>query len=510
MEAKMRASGVELPEAPSLEGLEDKWAQHWEADRTYRFDRSAGRSAIYAVDTPPPTVSGVLHMGHVFSYTHTDLMARFMRMSGREVFYPMGWDDNGLPTERRVENYFGVRCDPTLPYDPDFSPPDCPPGRRMPVSRGNFIELCLQLTAKDELAFEELWRHLGISVDWSLTYATIDRRARRVSQLGFLRLVERGEAFQAEAPTLWDVTFGTAVAQAELEDRQVPGAWYRLRFDDLEIETTRPELLPACVALVAHPNDARYRHRFGSTVRTPVFSVEVPVLAHPLADPEKASGLAMVCTFGDLTDVVWWRELRLPVRAIVNRHGRLQDNPPPGVAADGPWSELRGRRVAEARDVMARMLKESDDLLGEPRPLSHAVKYYEKGDLPLEIVTSRQWFIRLLDHRERLLERGRQLRWHPPFMHARYESWVLGLNTDWLVSRQRFFGVPIPLWYPVAEDGTIDYGNPILASPDRLPIDPSTDVPEGYDESGRGRPGGFVGDPDVMDTWATSSLTPQI
>src|SRR5947209_6715056 len=286
---------VELPERPSLDGLEPRWAAWWEAQGTYRFDRGASRSGIYAIDTPPPTVSGVLHMGHMFSYTHTDVLARFKRMRGREIFYPMGWDDNGLPTERRVENYFGIRCDPSLPAG---SAPGPPRGGKVSVSRAAFIERCLELTVQDEVAFEQLWRHLGLSVDWSLTYATIDPRARRVSQRAFLRLVERAEAYQAEAPTLWDVTFGTAVAQAEVEDREAPGAWYRLRFEDLEIETTRPELLPACVALVAHPDDARYRSRIGSTVRTPVFSVEVPVFGHPLADPDKGTGLAMVCTFG--------------------------------------------------------------------------------------------------------------------------------------------------------------------------------------------------------------------
>ena len=510
MEPQTSACRVEIPDSPSLEGLEDKWQGRWERDGTYGFDRSSSRSTIYSIDTPPPTVSGVLHMGHVFSYTHTDVIARFQRMCGREVFYPMGWDDNGLPTERRVENYFGVRCDPTLPYEANFTVPDRPSGGKVAVSRSNFIELCLELTGKDEVAFEELWRHLGLSVDWSLTYATIDRRARRASQLGFLRLLQGGEAYQAEAPTLWDVTFGTAVAQAELEDREIPGTWYRIRFDDLEIETTRPELLPACVALVAHPDDDRYRGRFGSTVRTPVFSVEVPVLAHPLADPEKASGLAMVCTFGDITDVTWWRDLRLPLRSIVNRQGRIRDDPPHGVAAEGPWSELRGLRVTEARTAVARMLQASGHLVGEPRSFSHPVKFYEKGDLPLEIVTSRQWFIRLLDHRDRFLERGRQLQWHPPFMRARYESWVLGLNADWLVSRQRFFGVPIPLWYPLKDDGTIDYDTPILPDAGMLPVDPSTDAPPGFDAADRGLPGGFVGDPDVMDTWATSSLTPQI
>ncbi|HLF40252.1 MAG TPA: valine--tRNA ligase [Acidimicrobiia bacterium] len=491
------------PDRPSLDGLEAKWAARWEQDGTYRFDAGRPRGDVYAIDTPPPTVSGSLHVGHVFSYTHTDAIARFKRMRGREVFYPMGWDDNGLPTERRVENYFGVRCDPSLPHDPAFEPPAKPPKDKISISRPNFIELCLRLTAEDERVFEALWRTLGLSVDWSHQYATIGEGARRASQRGFLRLLAAGEAYQAEAPTLWDVTFRTAVAQAELEDRDVAGAWHRLRFGDVEIETTRPELLPACVALVAHPDDDRYRDRFGTTVPTPVFGVDVPVVAHPLADPDKGAGIAMVCTFGDVTDVVWWRELRLPVRSILTRDGRVQADPPAGVPDGDAWQAIAGKNLRQAREALVEHLRASGGLVGEPRPMTHPVKFYEKGDRPLEIVTSRQWFVRLL-------ERGRELNWHPPFMRARYESWVEGLNSDWLVSRQRFFGVPIPLWYPLGDDGEPDYDRPLVPAEDRLPVDPSTDVPDGYSADQRGRPGGFAADPDVMDTWATSSLTPQI
>lgn len=252
-----------MPEKPTLDGLEAVWVARWEAEGTYRFDRSRSRDEVYSIDTPPPTVSGSLHVGHVFSYTHTDTIARYQRMRGREVFYPMGWDDNGLPTERRVQNHFGVRCDPSMPYDPDFTPPEKPDAKRqVPISRRNFIELCERLTAEDEKAFEELWRRLGLSVDWSMTYATIDADARAASQRAFLRNLARGEAYVAEAPTLWDVTFRTAVAQAELEDREWPGAFHRIGFERPDgdgadgmvwIETTRPELIPACVALVATP-----------------------------------------------------------------------------------------------------------------------------------------------------------------------------------------------------------------------------------------------------------------
>ncbi len=513
-----------VPEKPSLEGIEQRWASHWEVHDTYRFDRTRPRDEVYAIDTPPPTVSGSLHVGHVFSYTHTDTIARYQRMRGKAVFYPMGWDDNGLPTERRVQNYFGVRCDPSLAHDPEFAPPDSPGKEQISISRRNFIELCHELTVEDEKAFEALWRHLGLSVDWSMTYETIGERAQRVAQRAFLRNLARGEAYQAEAPTLWDVDFRTAVAQAELEDRDQPGAYHRLAFrralDDepIFIETTRPELLAACVALVAHPDDPRYQPLFGTEVRTPLFGVTVPVLAHELADPEKGSGIAMICTFGDTTDVTWWRELNLEVRAIIQRDGRLRTSTPPWLAdtpsAAEAWGAIAGRTVKQARQHIVELLCASGDMVGDPRPITHPVKFFEKGDRPLEIVTSRQWYIRnggRDEHlRDALLGRGDELAWHPSYMQARYQSWVAGLNGDWLISRQRFFGVPFPLWYALDANGNVDWDHPIIPDEDRLPVDPSIDAPEGWSEDQRGQPGGFIGDPDVMDTWATSSLTPQI
>jgi valyl-tRNA synthetase len=524
-------SRFQVPDKPALEGLEAKWAARWEADGTYRFERGRPRDEVYAIDTPPPTVSGSLHVGHVFSYTHTDIVARFQRMRGKAVFYPMGWDDNGLPTERRVQNYFGVRCDPSLPYDPAFAPPfDAAHGRpaeksRQPiaVSRPNFIELCTRLTVEDERAFEDLWRFLGLSVDWSTTYATIGRHAQRISQLSFLRMLARGQAYQVEAPTLWDVDFRTAVAQAELEDREMPGAYHRVRFTRpdggfVEIETTRPELLPACVALVAHPDDERYRPLFGTEVATPVFGARVPVRAHPLAEPDKGSGIAMICTFGDLTDVTWWRDLQLPVRAVIQPNGTLgpvtwgepgwesEDAP----AAQAAYDRMAGLSAKKAQAVAVELLRERGALVGEPKAIVHHVKFYEKGDRPLEIVTSRQWFVRTMDQRDALLQRGRALRWHPEHMRARFENWVNGLTGDWCISRQRFFGVPFPVWYPIGPDGRVGYERPLVPAESRLPVDPSTDVPEGYTPAQREVPGGFRGDPDVMDTWATSSLSPQI
>ena len=523
-----------IPDKPALEGLEETWGTRWDAHGTYRFNRESalqrGKEHLFAVDTPPPTASGSLHIGHVFSYTHMDLQARYHRMRGKEIFYPMGWDDNGLPTERRVQNYYGVRCDPSLPYDTDFVPPleagatkdGSKPGDQVPVSRRNFIELCEKLTVEDEKQFEDLWRTLGLSVDWSLTYRTIDDNSQRVAQSAFLKNLERGEAYRADAPTLWDITFRTAVAQAELEDREQPSAYHKVTFhgvgiDDVTIVTTRPELIPACVALVAHPDDERYQPLFGKTVTSPLFGVEVPIVAHHLAQQDKGTGIAMVCTFGDVTDVIWWRELSLETRPILGKDGRvLAETPawiqsPTGIDA---YSQLAGKTVFSAKAGIVDLLRESGDLQGEPDPMVHPVKFFEKGDKPLEIVTTRQWYIqngaRDDDLRDRLISRGQEVAFHPDFMRVRYENWVNGLSGDWLISRQRFFGVPIPVWYPLD-----DHGNPIdseVITPaiDQLPVDPSSDTPPGFSEDQRGTPGGFIGELDIMDTWATSSLTPQL
>ena len=510
------------PEKPTLDGLESRWVHWWEDHHVYAFDLQSSRESVFSIDTPPPTVSGSLHVGHVFSYTHTDCIARFQRMRGRNVFYPMGWDDNGLPTERRVQNYYGVRCDPKLPFDASFKAPENPPEKPVAISRPNFVELCQTLTQIDEKAFEDLFKRLGLSIDWSFTYQTITDEARQVSQFAFLENLKRGEAYQIEAPTLWDVTFQTAVAQAELEDRERPSAYHRIAFgspteQELIIETTRPELLASCVALVCNPDDERYQKLVGRSAVVPLFDMSVPIHAHPLADPEKGTGLAMICTFGDVTDVTWWRELNLPAHPTINEYGRLTSEPPAWLQtarSKENFKQLAGATVHTARQKIAGLLKTSGDLLAEPKPIMHPVKFFEKGDKPLEIITTRQWYIknggRDASLRNQLLNRGSELNWMPPYMQVRYDNWVKGLTGDWLISRQRFFGVPIPLWYGVNEAGEIDYQKIYLPDSDRLPVDPQVDVPEGFDEQQRGKPNGFVGDPDVMDTWATSSLTPQI
>ncbi|HVB71345.1 MAG TPA: valine--tRNA ligase [Acidimicrobiales bacterium] len=512
-----------VPDKPTVDGLEATWIERWDSEGTYRFDADVTREDVYSIDTPPPTVSGNLHIGHVFSYTHTDIVARYWRMRGKHVFYPMGWDDNGLATERRVENYFGVRGDADLAYDPDFEPPATPGKEKVSISRKNFVELCRRLTVIDEEAFRHVFRTLGASIDWSMEYTTVGAYSQEISQHGFLEMLARGNAYSTVAPTLWDVDFRTAVSQAELEDRERPGHTHRVSFHRpdggvVQIDTTRPEMLPSCVALVAHPDDARYADLVGTTVESPLFHVSVPVVAHELADPDKGTGIAMICTFGDVTDVTWWRELRLPTRALVGRDGRFLpatfgegDYPSlDATAANALYAQLTGRTVNQVRATVVDALRTSGDLIGEPTAVTHPVKFYEKGERPLEIVTSRQWFVETLAHRAELLARGEELHWHPDYMRHRYRSWVEGLNVDWSISRQRFFGVPFPVWYRIDEAGVTDFDSPLLASLESLPVDPSTDVPPGYDESQRHQPGGFTGEPDVMDTWATSSLTPEI
>lgn len=502
---------------------EAKWQAQWEAWGIYRWNSQRPRQETFVVDTPPPTVSGSLHVGHIFSYTHQDILVRYHRMRGKNIFYPMGWDDNGLPTERRVENYFNVRCDPSVPYNPDYVPERNPKKPPEAISRPNFIKLCNQMTAEDEQAFKELWSRIALSVDWSLEYATINERCRRISQLSFINLFEAGVVYQTTAPTMWDIDFRTAVAQAEAEDREVQGFFYKLRFGIAEggnflVATTRPELLPACVAIVVHPEDKRYKELVGKTALAPLFSVPTPIFADERVEPDKGTGIVMVCTFGDNTDVDWWKDYKLPLRQIIGRTGRLDPvsfgvngweshNPS---AANEAYNQIVGLGVEKARSRIVELLQAADALEGEPLAVTRTVKFYEKGNRPLELISTRQWYVNILDRQEELLAQGEKIYWHPPFMLERYRNWVKGLNQNWCISRQRHFGVPFPVWYPLDANGQPRYKTPILASPDKLPVDPQVDVPPGYEASQRGQSGGFIGDPDVQDTWATSSLTPQI
>ena len=517
---------------------EERWDRAWQEQGIYRYDPTVPREKTFVVDTPPPTVSGSLHMGHIFSYTHTDVIARYKRMQGLNIFYPMGWDDNGLPTERRVQNYFHVTCNPKLPYQPNFQREHASAKARehhpVELSRKNFIELCQQLTKEDEKAFMELWRRVGLSVDWSEEYATIGDHARHIAQLSFLDLYEKGHIYHHEAPTMWDIHFQTAVAQAELEDRPVSGAFYRIAFGvegqdrSFVIATTRPELLAACVGVTAHPDDSRYKDLFGKRAVTPLFRVPVPIFPSELADPEKGTGILMVCTFGDQTDVRWWKEQKLQLRQVLGMDGHFLPITYGAAgweslypeAANAYYAQLVGKNVKAAHKIMGELLRDPNGaatnatpgapLQGEPQPLTHDVKFYEKGETPLEFITTRQWFVRLLDKKEMLLEKGNRIQWHPDYMRLRYANWTENLQFDWCISRQRYFGISFPVWYPVNADGQADYAHPILAQRTQLPVDPMVDVPPSYAPEQRDMPGGFTGEADVFDTWFTSSMSPQI
>jgi len=525
-----------LPKHFETAAAEQRLDEGWQKSGIYHYDETRPRGETFVVDTPPPTVSGSLHMGHVFSYTQADVVVRFWRMRGKNIFYPMGWDDNGLPTERRVQNFYHVRCEAHVGYEPGLKLPEAtePQRKERPrlVSRKNFIELCHELTHHDELVFQNLFRRLALSVDWRQTYATIDDHCRRTAQLSFLDLIEKGLAYQTWAPTMWDVDFQTAVAQAEVEDRVRPGAYHHIEFGvkgsdrSFVIATTRPELLPACVGVTAHPDDARYKDLFGKEAITPLFHAPVPIFPSELADPAKGTGILMVCTFGDQTDVLWWRERKLALRQIIGLDGRLVPvtygsegyaslNPE---LANQSYAELAGKKLTPARDQIVQMLRDPKGsatgggapLQKEPEKIEHPVKFYERGDRPLEFLSTRQWFVRLLDKKAELLAKGAELTWRPEYMGLRYRDWTEGLGQDWCVSRQRYFGVSIPVWYAVDADGKPDYEKPIWPAKEQLPVDPMLDVPRGYAESQRDQPGGFTGETDIFDTWFTSSLTPQI
>ncbi len=522
----------ELPKNYEYKEIENKWAKYWEDCNLHRWNPDIDRKNTFIVDTPPPTVSGSLHVGHVFSYTHTDLIVRYQRMKGKNIMYPMGWDDNGLATERRVQNKLAILCNPELPYKKDWTAAGrTADSKQEEISRQNFIEACALVTGEDEKAFEELWRNLALSVDWKEQYATIDEHCRKISQLSFLDLVKKDLVYNSEAPTMWDVTFKSALAQADLEERTMAGAYHDVKFGiaeggDFIISTTRPELIVSCIAVVAHPEDKRYQHLFGKYAITPLFFAKVPIIPSVHADPEKGSGIMMTSTFGDIADVDWWKTSGLPIKMALGKDGKFiaLDFKEGAFASLKPelaeknYSQFLGKYTSQARKIIAGLLSEEGSsahgdsiaLVGALKQVEHPVKFYEKGDKPLEYITTRQWFVKLMEYKEELVAQGEKINWFPPHMKSRYTNWVDGLKHDWCISRQRFFGVPFPVWYPLDNDGLVDYSKPIFAEESQLPADPFKDVPKGYQANQRHQPAGFTEDRDVMDTWATSSLTPQI
>ncbi len=515
-----------LDTAFNAEEIEKRCDEFWSETQVYKYDTTKSRENTFMIDTPPPTVSGSLHIGHIFSYTQTDIIARYQRMQGKSVFYPIGWDDNGLPTERRVQNYYNITCNPKIAYDKDFSPVhiENPKEPFKEVSRKNFIEACEALTYQDEKIFEDVFRRIGHSYDWNLIYSTISPSSIKIAQASFLDLYKKGKANAVEAPIMWDVTFKSAVSQAEVEDKEVDGFFHDIRFsvensdDTFIIATTRPEFLSACLAIVAHPDDERYQHLFGKNAIVPLFDIPVPIMASEHAEKDKGTGIMMVCTFGDSADVAWWKKSGMPIKQIIGLDGKILNitygegvfNTINKENAQKHFNQIIGLPAHVAKKKVAQMLAEEGFLIGEPKKITHPVKFYEKGNLPLEFVSSRQWFVKLMDEKERMISAGREINWTPAYMQHRYETWTEGLNQDWCISRQRYFGVAFPVWYKVDANGNIDYDNIILPTEDMLPIDPMSDVPAGYTENQRGQANGFIGDMDVMDTWATSALTPQL
>lgn len=463
---------------------EPSLAASWQVDGVYHYQPGAPE-AVYSVDTPPPTVSGNLHLGHVYSYSHADFMARFMRMRGRNVFYPMGYDDNGLPTERLVEKRLGITA--------------------QQVGRSAFIQKCLEVSEEVERDYQALWQRLGLSIDWRYTYRTIDERSRRLAQWSFLDLLRKDLAYRREAPAIWCPECQTAIAQAEVDDLERDSEYVSLHFafadgptmgnPSLEIATTRPELLPACVAVFIHPEDGRYRHLVGKRLVVPLFGQVVPLLADTAADPGKGSGVVMCCTFGDAADVNWYHAHHLPYVEAIGKDGRMT-----GAANSSTAGTLAGLTLTEARQAIKSALEQAGLLAGRI-PIRQVVRVHERCDTPVEYALTGQWFIRVLDYKDQLLDAGERVQWRPAQMQARYRAWVEGLNWDWCISRQRYFGVPFPLW-TCAACGAINQ-----ADEDQLPVDPQTSQPRRACTCGSTE---FIPDTDVMDTWATSSLTPQI
>ncbi|MFH1510167.1 MAG: valine--tRNA ligase, partial [Candidatus Woesearchaeota archaeon] len=453
--------------------VEKKWNDYWEKEGVYRFDPKS-KKEVYSCDTPPPTVSGKMHLGHALAYSQADFVMRHRRMKGYNIFYPFGFDDNGLATERFVEQKCKVK------------------GNRM--SRQEFIQLCLKETESVEAELRKHWTALGICPDWSINYRTIDRRVQRISQASFIDIYKKGRMYRKEAPTMWCPECQTAIAQVELEDKEFSSFFndvvFKVDGEDLIIATTRPELLPACVAVFYNPTDERYKHLKGKKAVVPLFNYEVPILEDEKADIEKGTGIVMCCTFGDITDVEWYMKHKLPEKIVIENDGKMN-------SLAGKYATYS---MATARKMIIEDLKDARLLLTQT-PIKHDVNVHERCGTEVEFLTTKQWFIKYLDLKQYFVDEGRKLNWHPEHMRIRYENWINGLQWDWCISRQRFFGVPFPVWYCKG------CGKEMVADESDLPVDPLQDSPKNSCECGSN---GFVPEPDVMDTWATSSLTPMI
>ncbi len=484
----------QLPQELNINQIEKKWQDFWQENQTYKFDHSKIRADNFVIDTPPPTVSGLLHMGHIFSYTQTDFVARYQRMKGKNVFYPIGFDDNGLPTERLVEKTKNIRA--------------------VNMNRQEFIDICNEVVLDAEQEFRELFKSISLSVDWNLEYRTISEDSRKISQMSFMDLFEKEQAYRKPQPVLWDPIDQTALSQADIVDLEFESTMNNIVFttesgEEIIIATTRPELIAACVCVFYNPNDTRYQKFKNQNAITALFGVKVPILEDEAVDIEKGTGLVMCCTFGDITDIDWWKKHNLKTRVIVNKVGRIYNLEQMGssdwectdlIKAKSYIEQINGLKIKEARVKTLELLAENN-LLKEQIAIKHHVKCAERSGFPLEIIISPQWFIKVLDKKEQFLKRAEECNWHPEYMKYRLDNWINGINWDWCISRQRFFGVPFPAWYSKrpGEEGKI-----LIAHKDDLPVDPIADLPRGYTRDE------VEPDIDVMDTWATSSVSPQL
>ncbi len=506
-----------LPKNYDHKEAEPRLQQEWEKSGVYAWDETQPRENTFVIDTPPPTVSGILHMGHIFSYTQADFVARYQRMSGKTVFYPMGFDDNGLPTERLVEKEKKVR------------------GAAMP--RAEFVSLCREVVKGAEDEFRRLFKSTAISVDWAQEYQTISDEVRTLSQMSFLDLLKKEQAYRDFRPTYWDWVDQTAIAQAEIENKEMPGVMNEIEFrladennTQIRIATTRPELLGACVAVMYHPEDPNAAMYQGKFALTPAFGVKVPMIADELVEREKGTGLVMCCTFGDDTDKEWWRKHGLPMRPILGLDGKMtfievtENNLCAGIsfaaARDGKtqkavldtsntfdlemtiatFKKIEGLKPKQASIKILELLEIGSNVIKQDT-ITHTVKCAERSGTPIEIIPTYQWFIKVTDKKEALLAKGAECKWYPEFMQIRLNQWIEGLKEDWCISRQRFFGVPFPIWYSkrAGEEGKV-----LFADNSQLPVDPLVDLPKGYSSEE------VSGSTDVMDTWATSSISPQL
>ena len=481
---------IELSKNYDFSQSEKKWQQFWQKQNIYLWDKNISREQTFVVDTPPPTVSGQLHIGHVYSYTQTDFIVRFQRMMGMNIFYPMGFDDNGLPTERLVEK---ERC-----------------VRAANMARQEFVQICKEVVQAEEEKFRQLFNSIALSVDWNLEYQTISPLSQTLSQMSFLDLVSKDQIYREAQPILWDPVDGTALAQADIEDKEKTSWMNEIVFrgerdEQLIIATTRPELLAACVAIFYHPDDSRYKYLKNTKAISPLFNVNVPIIEDDLVQIDKGTGLVMCCTFGDQTDILWWKKHKLPSKIIIDKEGKLtaidfNDNCLDINKAQNFAEQLVGLKINAARTKIIELL-ESENLLFKRTEIKQTVKCAERSGAPLEIIASPQWFIKTIDHKEALLKRADELNWYPKSMKIRLDNWIGSIAWDWCISRQRYFGVPFPVWYSKRSG---EEGKTLFAYPEQLPVDPMVDLPRGYSREE------VEADTDVMDTWATSSISPQL